>query len=239
MYCGILKRIVIASNGDIFPSRFRAAGIIYVLQTGAAIKRPSADACYAIFDINGFNFIVIRIPRRSVAAASGKVVHWACASDGKNAVLIEGPSKIITACAGSDNCSSQKGGFVLRGRILHRYRRRFRGRLGSRLRRGFHGWFRCRRLRRGGLRIAAGHSLRLLRAAVRRPRRDGELNGEDDRKKHGKPFFHILYAPFLCENAIYNHNAILYPSPEKKQEIRQTLYRIFRRVYRFFIFSAV
>ena len=121
----------------------------------------------------------------------------------------------------------------------HRHLRRFRRRFVGRLRRGFHGGFRRRRFRRVDLRIAAGHGLRLLRAAVRRPRRDDELNGEDDRKKHGKPFFHILYAPFLCENAFYNHKIILYPSPGKKQEIRQTLYRIFRRVYRFFLFSAV
>ena len=96
----------------------------------------------------------------------------------------------------------------------HRHLRRFRRRLGSRLRRRFHGGFRRRRFRRVGLRIAAGHGLRLLRAAVRRPRRDGELNGKYDRKKHGKPFFHILYAPFLYENAIYYHNII--PFSRKK-----------------------
>ena len=216
----------------------------HICKVGTAIESESPDDRYAWVDNNSLYFWTVVAPRGRFTILP--VGHSACTGNGENAVFGESPRHAVlaaniirmTACAGSDNCSRQKGGFVLRGRFLHRYLRRFRGRLGGRLRRGFRGGFRRRRFRRVGLRIAAGHGLRLLRSAVRRPCRNEELNGEDDRKKHGKPFFHILYAPFLCENAIYNHNVILYPSPGKKQGIWQTLYRIFRRVYRFFIFSA-
>ena len=200
----------------IVPYACHALGDSNAHKTGAVFKSIDSDSRHARLDNSCFYCRALIIPRRIVGTV---VLHSPRAGDGNGAVIGEFPCKIVAARAGSHGICRQQGRLLLRKFILRwfnrrlrrgfhgRLRRRFSGGFRGRLRRRLNGGFRgrlCRRFggrfrrrlgSRVGLRIAVGYSLRLLLVADR-PRRDGKLRGQHDRKKHGKQFLHIPYSPF-------------------------------------------
>ena len=182
-------------------------------KVSAAVKGIVSYARHTGFDNHAYNPRPLIIPRDAFSARI--IAHIPRAGDRENTVVGKRPYEIIAARAGSHGICRQQGRLILRKFILRWFIRRLSGgfygrlcrRLGSRLDgrfcrgfrgrlcRGFGGRFRRRVFRRVGLRIAVGYSLRLLLVADR-PRRDGKLRGQHDRKKHSKQFLHIPYSPF-------------------------------------------